>query len=120
MVKAPWANQFTGPTQMIPENMPMAPPPRVDQFGINNSVLAMKAMQDMPTMPTGAYRGSPYIIGGVSTPNALAIQAQLARAELQRKWNAGTLVPKGNFNLAPSPGKLSPAEWYAKQYNLIG
>ena len=118
LVKSPYANQFTGPTQMIPENIPMPPPPRVDKTALELDAMRRKALEDMTRMPVGAYKGSPYIIGGVSNPNALAIQAQLAKEKLRQDFETGNL----NFPMK-KPFELQGIgivpEWYAPQNNRI-
>lgn len=118
LVPSPYANQFTGPTQMIPENIPMPPPPRVDKTALELDAMRRKALEDMTRMPVGAYKGSPYIIGGVSNPNALAIQAQLAREKLRQDFETGNLSfpMKRPFELQ---GIGMVPEWYAPQNNRI-
>lgn len=118
LVKSPYANQFTGPPTMVPENMPMPPSPRVDQFTLDLDAMRRKALQDMTRMPVGAYKGSPYIIGGVGNPNALAIQSQLAREKLRQLFETGKL----NYPMT-KPFELEGIgmvpEWYAPQNNKI-
>jgi hypothetical protein len=108
LVPSPYANQFTGPTQMIPENIPMPPPPRVDSLTYNSSLME------------GLGLGSPtrqfYQAG--SQPNALAMQAEYARLKLKEDFEKGKL----NFPMK-RPFELEGIglvpEWYAPQYNRI-